>query len=168
MISELDTKLPPEVREIIQFEPLLKELLALDEEEARILALMFYNGGYSTKDAFFRPLRITRPTLIKKINRLIELGIIRQNEEFVPIRLTLTLDIEHLNGYFKAKRERNQYADAFLRETINISPKRFIRTDFKRAIQRLLPSSKNTDLVAEILTMLYIDQEEDQLISFSV
>lgn len=145
---------------MVEYEPILMNVLSIDEDEARILLLLIIQGGFTKKEAFFEHLSITRPTLIKKINALIEKGLIRQNEEFNPIRITLSLNPFGLKNRFVQRKNNAKNAHEFILKSQAIKNKDLIRERFKNAINVLKTPHRYKNILLEIITILYIDQED--------
>ena len=147
-----------QILETFEYEPIFMDVLALDEIEARILLMLISQGGFTTKNHLEANLSIERPTLNKKLQNLVEKRIIRQNSEFKLKRITLLIDQRELLKKLSRIRDQTNYAYKFILESQKIQAKRIIRSRFKEAMIVLLPSSRNNYLLAEVLTVLFIDQ----------
>ncbi|MCK4847398.1 MAG: hypothetical protein KAT16_00070 [Candidatus Heimdallarchaeota archaeon] len=147
-----------QILETFEYEPIFMDFFTLDEIEARILLMLISQGGFTTKNYLESNLSIERPTLNKKLQNLVEKRIIRQNLEFKLKRITLLINHGELLRKLSKIRDQTKFAFKFIIESQNIQSKSIIRSRFKNAMLILLPPSRNNYLLAEVLTLLYIDQ----------
>ncbi|UCE14747.1 MAG: hypothetical protein JSV04_06095, partial [Candidatus Heimdallarchaeota archaeon] len=87
------------IKDIIRFEPLLVDLLEpkINEQHARILAMMFQLGGYTTLNVLTKKLLMAQPTVSNRVAELVEMGgFLRKNSELMPIALVLLLSVDDL------------------------------------------------------------------------
>jgi hypothetical protein len=146
---------PEERGQMVKFEPMLAELLELDELEAQIVAFLFYRGGAVTKDELFRTLKISRMSIQSKTDVLLERQLVQQNDEVKPTMLTLATILPQLRELMEKKRSHQVFALKFLRESLDISSKDELREGMKWAFEVLLDDPKQA-MIAEVLTLFYM------------
>ncbi|MFX0063251.1 MAG: hypothetical protein ACFFC7_13830 [Candidatus Hermodarchaeota archaeon] len=163
--------------EVAAFGPFFKDIVGLPNvEDGWILAFMFYQGGYiESKSLIFQTLDFNFQTFNPRLDALIKQGLIKQHEEFNSFRLTLVLTPNDLNDQLENEKNKVETTRDFLLEMDQkVQIKQVIRRDaeisraFKSSILQFLPNSEHAELLAELLMICYIDQEQQgQMISFS-
>ena len=66
----------------------------ITEQHARILALLFNLGGYTTLNVLTNLIGIAQPTVSIRVDELVKMGYIRKNTELMPIALVLLLHLD--------------------------------------------------------------------------
>ncbi|MFX0094691.1 MAG: hypothetical protein ACFFBD_23345 [Candidatus Hodarchaeota archaeon] len=194
MKEETETIISEEIKKIVKLEPLLMNILSVDVDQARIIALLILSpGGYVLRNTLYELLERDPLTISNKLQPLIKRKLIRENKEFKHEILTLSYDLytDYLQTKLREKRIKQKEAVSWLerfqekkqanvlrkiekihtptneeeRKTIENAKK--LRTGFKERVSLLIDEQpKISQLLGEILEILYIDQE-DQLIFLS-
>jgi DNA-binding MarR family transcriptional regulator len=137
-------KISSSIEDILQYEPLLIDLLdpPITEQHIRILALMFRLGGFTTLNVLTKVATMTQPTVSNRVSELVELGYLRKNPELKPKVLVLILTIDDLTKKLKRKIELQREAAYFLRQMANIQDKTLATNTIIQAMDLLYPEDQ--------------------------
>ena len=143
-----------DLKELAKFEPLLISLLEpkISEQEARILALLFKNGGYFTLNAISGLLDIAQPTVSIRVSELTAKGFVKKNEELMPIVLVLQIDNQTLLRSLNEKKNVLSNSISFLKKSENIIDQKRLVPYLEKAFKALFPLNK---LTGRMLAHLY-------------
>ncbi|MHA2307102.1 MAG: hypothetical protein ACXACU_17115, partial [Candidatus Hodarchaeales archaeon] len=94
-------QLSKHLEDIVKYEPLLldvlrREIKDINQQHARILAMMYKLGGYTTLNVLTEFVNLAQPTVSQKVQELVNEGFLRKNSEQMPIALVLLLDVSNL------------------------------------------------------------------------
>ncbi|MFX1283610.1 MAG: hypothetical protein ACFFB5_08140 [Promethearchaeota archaeon] len=133
-----------DIKDTIKFESLLMDILRpnINEQHARILAMMFKLGGYTTLNVLTKKLTMAQPTVSNRVAELVELGgFLRKNSELMPIALVLLLTVDELELLLRNKIIAYREACQFLVQLSDISDSELGKYTFIQAIDKLYPKS---------------------------
>ncbi|MFW9777879.1 MAG: hypothetical protein ACFFE8_03415 [Candidatus Heimdallarchaeota archaeon] len=151
--------LPQDLKDSIPFEPMIEDLYGehVNEQHARILAVMFKLGGYTTLNTLPGILKIKQPTVSIRVDELVKMGLIRKNTELMPMSIVLLLSPEALRRKNQDRIQKVRYASEFLLKISEVEEKTPSGELIQRALDILFPREKE---VAAILARSYISPEE--------
>jgi DNA-binding MarR family transcriptional regulator len=143
------------IEEIVQFEPLLQDLLdnSLTDQHIRIIALMFKLGGYTTLNVLTKVAAMTQPTVSNRVSELVELGYIRKNPELKPKVLVLLLSIDELSKLLSSKIDQQRDATSFLNQMAKIRDKTLATETILQAIDLIFPEN---ELLSATIANIYL------------
>ncbi|PWI47169.1 hypothetical protein CEE45_13210 [Candidatus Heimdallarchaeota archaeon B3_Heim] len=139
------------------YEPFFMDILGneVSEQHARILALMFKLGGYTTLNVLNDNLAIAQPTVSVRVEELVQKGLIRKNTELMPMVLVLLLSIDLLEIRLNKRIGSQRIAVNFLLKAVELENKSKIKDTFFQAIQVLFP---NQWTLSNMIAYVYIHQ----------
>ncbi|MHA1944534.1 MAG: MarR family transcriptional regulator [Candidatus Hodarchaeales archaeon] len=145
------------LKDTAAYEPFFMDILNnnIGEQHARILALMFKLGGYTTLNVLTDSLEIAQPTVSVRVEELVKLGLIRKNTELMPMVLVLNLRIEDLAITLERRVSSQLNAVEFLLKAARIDDKTKIKDTFLHAIQVLFP---NQQTLSDMVSLVYLNQ----------
>ncbi|MHA1990408.1 MAG: helix-turn-helix transcriptional regulator [Candidatus Hodarchaeales archaeon] len=152
-----------ELKEISKFEPLLMQLLEprINEQEARILSLIFRNGGYIPLNSISQRIGIAQPTVSNRVKDLTNKGFLRKNEELMPIVLVLLINCDKLKEYLESKKLSLKNAVLFLEKSKELVKDLKIQEMTERALNHLFPEDN-------IMSKIILEISKNKIISRDV
>lgn len=141
---------------ILKYEPILIELLdpTVNDQEARILAMLYKSGGYITLNSLADKLSIAQPTISISAAELAKKGYIRKNQELMPIALVLTLQAEDLEKLLSIQEQSQRHAVNFLQEATQLKDITQLTDMTIRAFKHLYPDQYP---LAEMIAHIYLN-----------
>jgi hypothetical protein len=145
---------------INKYEPLLRKLLGVSEEEGQILGFIIYKGGF-VENKTLPELDLYANQVIEAVEGLVKRGMVWEHTELNPVRLALThqLDVKGLELTLEETWTNKKKAKAMLERLMEVEPRIAMREVFREQLEALLGDYNNAGLLAEILTTVYVDQE---------
>lgn len=139
------------------FEPFFMDIFnnEINEQHARILALMFKLGGYTTLNVLTDYLAIAQPTVSVRVEELVQKNLIRKNTELMPMVLVLLLNIENLATLLNTRFESQRNAVIFLQKASELDNISRVKDTFFQAIKILYP---NQQILTNMIKFVYIHQ----------
>jgi hypothetical protein len=139
------------------YEPLLIDLFKdeINEQHAKILALMFELGGYTTLNIVTDRLCIAQPTISVRVEELVKKKLLRKNTELMPMALVLLLDNEKLSFLINRRIKTQRNAVEFLNKASTFKNLHSIKDTFIQAIHVLYP---NQQVLANMISSVYLHQ----------
>jgi hypothetical protein len=139
------------------FEPFFMDIInnEINEQHARILALMFRLGGYTTLNVLTDHLAIAQPTVSVRVEELVQMNLIRKNTELMPMVLVLLLNIEKLATLLEKRIESQRDAVRFLQKASELDNISRVKDTFFQAITTLYPKQP---ILTKMIVFIYIHQ----------
>jgi len=139
------------------YEPFFMDILSnkINEQHARILALMFKLGGYTTLNVLTDNLAIAQPTVSVRVEELVKKGLLRKNTELMPMVLVLHLSIENIAVELERRKISQLNAVKFLLKAAELGDKSKIKNTFFHAIEVLFP---NQQTLSCMIAYVYLNQ----------
>ena len=139
------------------YEPLLIDLFKdeINVQHAKILALMFELGGYTTLNIVTDRLGIAQPTISVRVEELVKKKLLRKNTELMPMALVLLLDHEKLSSQINKRIISQRNAVEFLNKASTFKNLHSIKDTFIQAIHVLYP---NQQVLANMISSVYLHQ----------
>jgi DNA-binding MarR family transcriptional regulator len=148
--------LPSHIQEILSIEAFLLEIYQdLNEQHARVLAMIFRLGGYTTLNLLTRLLGIAQSTVSVRVQELVDQGYLRKNPELMPIVLVLLTSIDDLRLLLRTLISTQQKAAKFLEKISVISNKQLVEKSCTHAFDVLFPQSPK---LAKLITWVYMKE----------
>ncbi|MFW9996581.1 MAG: hypothetical protein ACFFD4_31340 [Candidatus Odinarchaeota archaeon] len=145
------------IKEVSRFEPLLIDLLGeeINEQHARVLAMMFKLGGYTTLNKLTKYMPFAQPTVSIRVAELVEKGFLRKNSELMPMVIVLLLTVDELELQLRNRFDKQRNAIEFLRRMSEFRDKKLVKDTFIRAVNVLY--EKET-VLANMITNTYLNE----------
>ncbi|MHA1945493.1 MAG: hypothetical protein ACXAC6_04585 [Candidatus Hodarchaeales archaeon] len=143
------------IKEVSKFEPLIIDLLKqqINGQHARIIAMMFKLGGYTTLNKLTKELPFAQPTVSIRVTELVEMGYLRKNTELMPMVLVLLLSIDELESQLRYKIEKQKSAIDFLKKMSKFRDKELFKDTFIRAVNVLYD---HEEILANMISNTYL------------
>ena len=149
-------ELPSHIQEIIPIEALLLDIYQdLNEQQARVLAMIFRLGGYTTLNLLTKLLGIAQSTVSVRVQELVDQGYLRKNPELMPNVLVLMTSIDELKQALERLHSNQENAIRFLEKTSILSNKQLVKEKFLHAFDTLIPHSPK---LAQLITWVYMKE----------
>ena len=149
-------ELPSHIQEILPIESFLLEIFQdLNEQHARILAMIFRLGGYTTLNLLTKLLGIAQSTVSLRVRELVDQGYLRKNPELMPNVLVLIISIDDLMQSLNTLFTTQQNALKFLEKTSKLSNKQLVEKSFIHAFDVLFPRSPK---LAKLIMWVYMKE----------
>jgi predicted CopG family antitoxin len=154
--------------DIVKFEPLFidvlkEEIPEFNHQHARILAMMFKLGGYTTLNVLTELINLAQPTVSLRVQELVDYRLIKKNSELMPMALVLLIDVPDIYQKLSVIKESQESATDFIKRIISkrIEIKVVLQT-FIQAIKALYPDQEK---LAEMIAYTYVNPNisRDQL-----
>ncbi|MHA2075447.1 MAG: hypothetical protein ACW97X_12580 [Candidatus Hodarchaeales archaeon] len=147
------------LQESIRFEPMILDLYEgfINEQQARILAIMFKLGGYTTLNTLPGLLKIKQPTISIRVDELTNIGLLRKNTELMPIPIVLLISPTTLHKKNEDRIRKIRSASEYLKKVSKITDKATSKELIQRALNVLFPKESQ---IAKILTSSYVYPNE--------
>ncbi|MFX0095799.1 MAG: hypothetical protein ACFFBD_28935 [Candidatus Hodarchaeota archaeon] len=139
------------------YQPFFKYLLGL-EDEAWILAYLFMQNGFVTRNKIIKELDLNPITFSDKLNYLAEMGYIQINKEFSPHRLTLRIKFKEIEDQLIKNEKAFENVEILNTE---LGEHQQIIDKYSKAFRSLLCYTPHKEMLANILTYCYLFREKD-------
>ncbi len=146
------------LKDTIEFEPLFIDLIGdeLTEQHARILALLFKLGGYTSLNVLTERLAMAQSTVSVRVEELVKKGLIRKNTELMPIVLVLLLDLTVLSSKLYERMDTQQNAVQIIKKVAESDNNlQILEASFRKAIRDLFP---NDEILSNMVAEVYLHQ----------
>jgi hypothetical protein len=139
------------------YEPFFIDIInnEISEQHARILALMFKLGGYTTLNVLTDHLAIAQSTVSVRVEELVKIDLIRKNTELMPMVLVLNLSIDNLANKLEKRISSQRNAVTFLLKAVELENKFKISDTLFQAIRVLYP---NQQTLYTMIANVYLNQ----------
>ncbi|MFW9854943.1 MAG: hypothetical protein ACFFFG_07770 [Candidatus Thorarchaeota archaeon] len=156
--------LPIDLQDTVRFEPLIHDLYEgkINEQHARILAVLFKLGGYTTLNTLPGLLKMGQPTISIRVDELVNMGLVRKNTELMPMSIVLLISPATLHQKTQERIKKVRYASEFLIKVSDVPDKVSIKELIERALNILFPKEKKTP---QILSSSYV--YPDKLVEYN-
>jgi DNA-binding MarR family transcriptional regulator len=149
-------ELSSHVQEILPIESFLSNILPdLNEQHARVLAMIFRLGGYTTLNLLTKLLGIAQSTVSVRVQELVDQGYLRKNPELMPITLVMLATIEDLKQALGTLSSTQRNAAKFLEKSSKLQNKQLVEKFFTHAFDVLFPQSPK---LAKLITWTYMKE----------
>ncbi|MFX1514069.1 MAG: hypothetical protein ACFFCQ_15930 [Promethearchaeota archaeon] len=145
------------IKEVFKYEPLLIDLLEheINEQHARILAMLFKLGGFTTLNKLTKLLSFAQPTVSIRVAELVEMGYVRKNSELMPMTLVLLLNLDDLETQLRKRIEHQRNAIKFLCKISQIQNKQLGKDTFNRAMQTIFTKDR---IMSNLIAYTYLHE----------
>ncbi len=148
---------PSPIQDIFSIEPLFLDIFRdINEQHARILAMMFKIGGYTTLNILTQLVDIAQPTVSVRVQELVDKGFLRKNPELMPIILVLSISMEDIKHALDERMRVQRNAIEFLEQASVLSNKQIIEALLIRAFDVIFPHSLK---LAKLLAFVYLEEK---------
>ena len=128
-------ELPSHIQEIIPIEAFLLDIYQdLNEQHARVLAMILRLGGYTTLNLLTKLLGIAQSTVSVRVQELVDQGYLRKNHELMPNVLVLITSTDDLKQALDTLILTQQNATKFLEKTSLLNNKQLVEKAFFHAV----------------------------------
>jgi DNA-binding MarR family transcriptional regulator len=145
------------IQDIFSVEPLFLDIFRdINEQHARILAMMFKIGGYTTLNILTKLVGIAQPTVSVRVQELVDKGFLRKNPELMPIVLVLLISTEDIKHALDERMRVQRNVIEFLEKVSVLKNKQIIEESLIRAFNVIFPHSPK---LAKLLAYVYLEEK---------
>ena len=149
-------ELPSHIEEIIPIEAFLLDIYQdLNEQHARVLAMLYRLGGYTTLNLITKLLGIAQSTVSVRVQELVDQGYLRKNPELMPNVLVVLTSLDDLKQALNALISTQQNAINFLKKTSLLSNKQLVEEALFHAFDVIFPQSPK---LAKLISGVYMKE----------
>ena len=147
-------ELPSYIQEIIPIEAFLLDIYQdLNEQHARVLAMILRLGGYTTLNLLTKLLGIAQSTVSVRVQELVDQEYLRKDPELMPNVLVLITSTGDLKQASDTLISTQQHATKFLEKASSLTNKQLVEKAFFHAVDILFPQSPK---LAKLITWVYM------------